>query len=132
ILTASEKAKRILIVEDEVAILTMLEEALRQEGYDVRGTLSAKEALDLIKTFQPHLVLTDNDMPEISGLEMLKELRAQQNYVTVIFISGRTDTQFVVDALKAGADDYIRKPFRISELLARIEVALRVNEVHRD
>jgi len=86
----------------------------------------------LVPDFSPHVLLTDNDMPEMTGLEMLRELRRRQNYVTVIFISGRTDSQFVSDALLAGADDYIRKPFRINELLARIVVALRTNDLHRD
>lgn len=124
--------RRILIVEDDGAILTLLEEALRMEGYHVKATTSAHEALGLVKSFQPHLVLTDNDMAEKTGIEMLRELRQQKNYVTVIFISGRTDTQFVVDTLKSGADDYIKKPFRMNELLARVEVALRVNDVHRE
>lgn len=124
--------KRILAVEDEQNVLSILTEALTQSGYDVRQATSAREGMELLKTFRPHLVLTDNDMPEITGIEMLRELRQQKNYVTVIFVSGRSDNQFVVDALKAGADDYIRKPFRINELLARIEVALRVNDLHRD
>ena len=127
-----ELVRRVLLVEDDGAILTILDEAIRQEGYDVRTTHSAREALDLVKTFQPHLVITDNDMPEMTGIEMLHEFRSHKNYVTVIFISGRTDTQFVAEALRAGADDYIRKPFRMNELLARIEVALRVNDVHRE
>ncbi len=124
--------KRILLVEDDGAILAILEEALRQEKYEVRTSTSAVEAMELVKSFHPHIVLTDNDMPEKTGIEMLRELRQLQNYVTVIFISGRTDSQFVVEALKTGADDYIRKPFRMNELLARIEAALRANDVHRE
>lgn len=124
--------KRILIVEDDGAILAILEEAIRHEGYQVQTTSSAREAMELVKTFQPHLVLTDNDMAEMTGIEMLHELRRHKNYVTVIFISGRTDTQFVSDAIRAGADDYIRKPFRMNELLARVEAAIRVNDVHRE
>jgi two-component system, cell cycle response regulator len=124
--------KRILIVEDDTSILEILSESLGQEGYEIKKVVSASEALEAAKTFQPHLVLTDNDMPEMSGLDMLRELRRQKNYVTVIFVSGRTDTNFVVEALRAGADDYIRKPFRINELSARIESALRTNEVHRE
>lgn len=127
----SKTPKRILIVEDDAAILFVLEEALRQEGYEVKTAMAAAEAFQLVKSFQPHLVLTDNDLPEVSGLEMLRELRSHENYVTVIFISGRTESQFIVDALKAGADDYVRKPFRMDELFARIEVAIRVNDVHR-
>jgi len=124
--------RRILVVEDDVAVGTILAEALTQENYDVQLTSSAREALELVKNFRPHLVLTDNDMPEMTGVEMLREFRTQRNYVTVIFISGRTDAQFVAEALKAGADDYIRKPFRMNELFARVEVAIRVNDVHRE
>ena len=124
--------KRILIVEDDGAILSILEEAVRQEGFDVRTATSAREGMDLVKSFHPHLVLTDNDMPDMTGLDMLNELRRLKNYVTVIFVSGRTDAQFVSEALHAGADDYIRKPFRMIELLARIEAAIRTNEVHRE
>jgi len=128
----NKNSKKVLIVEDDGAILSMLEEAVRQAGYETKTSTSGREALELVKTFQPQIVLTDNDMPEMTGLEMLKEFRRQKNYVTVIFISGRTDSQFVVEALRAGADDYIRKPFRMNELLARIEAALRTNDVHRD
>lgn len=124
--------RRILIVEDDAAVLSILEEAIRQEGYKVQTTSSASEAMELVKSFQPNIVLTDNDMAEKTGIEMLRELRQLKNYVTVIFISGRTDSQFVVEALKAGADDYIRKPFRMNELLARVEAALRANDVHRE
>lgn len=127
----SEK-KRVLIVEDDGAILSILEEAVNQEGYEVQTSTSALEAMELVKSFQPHIVLTDNDMAELTGIEMLRELRRLKNYVTVIFISGRTDSQFIVEALKAGADDYIRKPFRMNELLARLESALRSNDVHRE
>lgn len=130
--TEKEELKRILIVEDDVAIISILEDAIKQEGYLVQSTTSAREAMERVKSFLPNLVLTDNDMPEMTGIEMLRELRRSKNYVTVIFISGRIDSQFVVDALKSGADDYIRKPFRMNELLARIEAALRANEAHRE
>lgn len=129
--TENEK-RRILIVEDDQAILDVLLEALQTEGFQVRATQSAKEAMQLVQDFSPHLVLTDNDMPEVTGIDMLRQLRLQKNYVTVIFLSGRTDAQFVSETLLAGADDYIRKPFRINELLARIQVALRTNDLHRD
>lgn len=124
--------KKILIVEDDNSILEILSESLGKEGYEIKKVVSASEALEAAKSFQPHLVLTDNDMPEMSGLDMLRQLRRQKNYVTVIFVSGRTDANFVVEALRAGADDYVRKPFRINELIARIEAALRTNEVHRE
>src|SRR5688572_1057901 len=100
----STEEKRILIVEDDASILEILSEALTHEGYKIHKVMSASEAMEAAKSFQPHLVLTDNDMAEMTGLEMLRELRRQRNYVTVIFVSGRTDTNFVVDALRAGAD----------------------------
>lgn len=124
--------RRLLLVEDDQAVLDVVLEALKSEGFQVKATTSAREAMQLVQDYGPHLVLTDNDMPEITGLEMLRELRIRKNYVTVIFLSGRTDAQFVSDALLAGADDYVRKPFRINELLARIQVALRTNDLHRD
>ena len=123
--------RRILIVEDDINILEILYEALVGEDFEVQKATSAAEAMEKLNSFYPHLVLTDNDMPEWSGLDMLKELRRRENYVTVIFVSGRTDSKFVSEALRAGADDYIRKPFRIDELLSRIEVALRTNELHK-
>lgn len=131
-MTSEKDKKRILIVEDEVAIIEVLTEALESEGYEVESTSDARQALSLINGYDPHVVITDNDMPNITGIELLKTLRQQENYVTVIFVSGRTDAQFVVDALRAGADDFIRKPFRMNELVARIETTLRHNESHRD
>lgn len=125
-------SKKILIVEDDATVMAIIEEALKDAHYYVETASSAFEAVQKLKSFQPHLVLTDNDMPEFTGIEMLRDLRQQQNYVTVIFVSARTDSQFIADTLKEGADDYIRKPFRINELLARVEVALRNNELHKE
>ncbi len=128
----SKSKKRILIVEDDLSVLTVIEEALAQERYSTERATGAADALAKVKTFQPHLVLTDHEMPGMTGLEMLHELRQQQNYVTVLFISGKSDPKLIAQILRAGADDFITKPFRLDELLARVEVAVRVNEVHRD
>ena len=100
----SEQHKRILIVDDDPDLLGCLEDALVGDGYRTKTACSADEALQKIKTFQPHLVLTDNEMPGLTGLEMLRDLRRQDNYVTVVFLSGSTDTDCVVQALKAGAE----------------------------
>lgn len=127
-----EDQKRILIVDDEHEILEYLQEALDASGYHTEVASSADEALQQIKIFQPHLVITDHDMPDFTGLDMLRDLRRQENYVTVIFISANVDDSFVVEALRSGADDYIRKPFRIPELLARVESTLRHNDTHRE
>lgn len=129
---ATQSDKRILVVEDDLAVREVIVEGLREAGYILEVAGDAQEAQRKISAFAPHLVLTDHDMPGLTGLQLLKELRSQQNYVTVIFVSGRSDTEVVVQALKAGADDYIRKPFRFNELLARIEVSLRNNDIHRE
>jgi len=128
----AEEHKRILVVDDEPEILEFLQEALDDSGYRTETASSADEALQQVKIFQPHLVLTDHQMPGFTGLEMLRNLRRQANYVTVIFVSANIDPECVVEALKAGADDYIRKPLRIPELLARIESTLRHNDTHRE
>ncbi len=124
--------RRLLVVDDDENTLTVVREALVQEGYSVETATSAKEGLELIKRIRPHLVISDHDMPELNGLEMLKKLRQEQNYVTLIFMSGRSDSQLVSLALKTGADDFIRKPFRFDEFLARVEAALRNNDIHKE
>jgi diguanylate cyclase (GGDEF)-like protein len=122
--------RRILMVEDDPTILQLLKEALDEQGYKTQTAASAQEAVHLIREFKPHLVLTDQDMPGLTGLEMLRELRSQMNYVAVIFVSGRGDLAMVTQALRAGADDYVKKPFRFEELLARIEACLRTRDLH--
>ncbi|MEK6556288.1 MAG: response regulator, partial [Bdellovibrionota bacterium] len=98
-MTAKTGPKKILIVEDDQSVMEIVFEALKST-YTIEAASSADEAYEKLKSFQPHLVLTDNDMPGITGIEMLKSLRQQQNYVTVIFLSGRTDSQFVTEALR--------------------------------
>lgn len=127
-----KQKKRILVVEDDQSIMGVLEEALTDEGYQVATAVNGRDALHEIAVFKPHLVLTDHNMPDVTGFEMLKELRQQKNYVTVIFLSARSDSSFVAQALREGADDYIKKPFRIEELFARIEASLRNNNLHKE
>lgn len=130
-ITVHPPERKILIVEDDTTIQQMIKEAVEGAGYLVEAASSAEEALNLIRNFKPHLILTDQDMPGLSGLEMLRDLRDQLNYTAVIFVSGRSDALLVAQALHSGADDYIRKPFRFEELLARIEACLRTHDLHR-
>ena len=122
--------KKILIVEDDPAVLEVVNEALVQANFETESASSAQEAFDKISTFAPDLVLSDHDMPHMTGLDMLVQLRKNENYVSVIFISGRSDLKTICDALEIGADDYIRKPFRFEELIARVKNCLRTKEVH--
>ncbi|MAE74683.1 MAG: diguanylate cyclase response regulator [Bdellovibrionaceae bacterium] len=123
---------RLLVVEDDPVSREVITDILKDRGYDIREAESGADGLQLVKDFKPHLVISDYDMPGMTGLEMLRGLRSQQNYVTLIFVSGRADTSAVVQCLRDGADDFIKKPFRMEEFAARIEVALRTNEIHRE
>ena len=123
---------RILVVEDDVHSQEIIIETLKENQYQVEGAISAKEAMAKMKANKPHLIISDHDMPGMTGLDLLKNLRQKDNYVTLIFVSGRKDTKTIVEALKEGADDYITKPFMFDELLARVETCLRNNAVHRE
>lgn len=124
--------KKILVVEDDPDSRDVIVEALQSYSFQVEIAENGEEALEKVRFWRPHLVLSDHDMPGMTGLEMLKRLRDQQNYVTVIFVSGRNELKVIVDTLNSGADDFIRKPFRYEELVARIRVSLRHNEAHRE
>ncbi|MCB9027338.1 MAG: diguanylate cyclase [Bdellovibrionaceae bacterium] len=128
----NDDTKRILIVEDDKNTMAVIKEALDDYGYLTAVSHTGAEALGAINIFKPHLVLTDHNMPDMTGLEMLKKLRSKENYVTVIFVSARADGEFVSQTLRLGADDFVRKPFMLDELIARIEVSLRNNELHRE
>lgn len=128
----SKQAIKILLIEDDSLTSEVIEESLLSVGYSVKTANSADQGQEIIEDWEPVLVITDQDMPGSSGIDLLCDLRKRENYVTVIFVSGRRDTKLVVRALQEGADDYIEKPFRVPELLARIEVALRNNEMHRE
>jgi two-component system cell cycle response regulator len=124
--------KKILIVDDDPSLAEVLSQTFLNAKYLVCVAHDATEAYNKISEFEPDLILTDLELPGMSGLELLSRLRQNENYVTVVFISGNADSRIATEALRAGADDYIRKPFRVDELLARVEVAFRVNRVHRE
>ena len=113
--------KHILIIDDDVHIGDMLEEILSREGYRVSRAYSGTEALLVISSHTPDLVLLDLMLPGLSGEEVLPQIKG----IPVIVVSAKTDMQNKVDLLLGGAADYITKPFDIPELLARITVALR-------
>ena len=132
-LVMSDKGKkRILIVEDERAIGTVISEALLDQGYESCWVGTVNEAFKAIKSFSPHLVIINYEMPNLTGLEFLKELRKQEIYINVIVMSGRSDTNVIVDVFQSGADDFIRKPFRFQEFFVRIGSSLKNNDLHRD
>ena len=113
--------KKILVIEDDIYIGNMVEEALRKNGYGVLRAYSGTEALLVIKDAVPDLILLDLMLPGITGEELLPQIIN----IPVIVVSAKTDIIGKVELLSGGAVDYITKPFDIRELLARIEVQLR-------
>lgn len=114
--------KSILIVDDDIHIGNMLEVALQQEGYDVKRAYSGTEALYVLSSSLPDLVLLDLMLPGLNGEELLPKLPG----IPVIVVSAKTDVESKVGLLLGGAVDYVTKPFDLPELLARISVHLRM------
>lgn len=115
--------KNILIIDDDIHIGNILEEALRKDGYQVMHAYSGTEALLLLNQKNPDLVLLDLMLPGLSGEEVLPKIHD----IPVIVVSAKVDVDNKVDLLLGGAADYVTKPFEIKELLARIQVQLRKN-----
>lgn len=113
--------KRILIVDDDIHIGNMLEEALTGEGYSVSRAWSGTEALYALSGIKPDLVLLDLMLPGLNGEEILPQIKG----IPVIVISAKGDIDNKVDLLLGGAADYVTKPFAMKELLARVSVQLR-------
>ena len=119
-----ESKKRILVVDDEPQITLVLRSGLAKHGYDVRVAAEGESALELFQAWAPHLVVTDLSMPNMNGLELCRRLRAITT-APIIVLSVKGEERVKVEALDAGADDYVTKPFGMGELVARVRAALR-------
>ncbi len=118
----------ILVIDDDIYIGDMLEEALRKEGYGVSRAYSGTEALLLVGHKKPDLILLDLMLPGLSGEELLPKIKG----IPVIVVSAKADVADKVGLLMAGASDYVTKPFNIAELIARIAVQLRMAQSKGD
>ena len=116
--------QRILIVDDEPQITRVLRTSLASHGYSVRSAADGESALETFGDFSPDLVITDLSMPNLNGIELCRRLR-KLSPVPIVVLSVKGEEKTKVEALDAGADDYVTKPFGIDELLARIRAALR-------
>ncbi|AOM82396.1 response regulator transcription factor [Salisediminibacterium beveridgei] len=114
----------ILIADDEIDMVNFLSEYIAEEGYHAVQAFNGKEMLEVVNNRKVDLVLLDVMMPEMDGMEALKELRTRRN-IPVIMVTAKSDENDRIEGLKSGADDYIVKPFSPKELVARIEAQLR-------
>ncbi len=117
-------ARRILTVEDDDGIRTTLRLALEEEGYQVLEASSAERAADVMAEGNVDVMLVDLMLPGMSGFELVRTVR-QTSDVPIVIVTARTDSHDVVAGLEAGADDYVRKPFVVKELEARLRALLR-------
>ncbi len=125
--------ERILIVDDEAPVASLLEQALRQEGYDVARADDGMDAMNRIQAFEPDVVIMDVMMPRLDGVQTTRLLRRNRNYrdTVIIALSARTD-QPARDAMReAGANLYMRKPFTIARLVERVRELLDARPVSR-
>ncbi|MDH2415128.1 MtrAB system response regulator MtrA [Nocardioides sp. CER19] len=115
---------RILVVDDDASLAEMLSIVLRQEGFDSRLCGRGDEALDAFHDYRPDLVLLDLMLPGLDGIEVCKQIRAESG-VPIVMLTAKGDTVDVVVGLESGADDYVVKPFKPKELVARIRARVR-------
>ncbi len=114
----------ILVVDDEPQIARVLKTTLSSHGYGTRTAADGDEAVQMMKSWSPDLLITDLRMPNMDGLELCRHVRANSQ-IPIIVLSVRGEERIKVEALDAGADDYVTKPFSTNELLARVRAALR-------
>ncbi len=124
------RSQKILVVDDDPQSLKISKAALEHEGYSVRTVDSGEEALTEFSNYQPHLILLDMSMPGLNGIETLRKIRDIERYTAVIFLSGKSGTEHVITGLEAGANDYIRKPYDVAELIARVRTQLRIKDLN--
>ena len=121
---ATQMAHRVAVIDDEKSIREMLQIGLAQEGFEVRTAVDGPDGLTVVRDWKPDCIVLDIMMPKIDGLSLIPLLR-RLTEVPIIMLTARGDVRDRIDGLKAGADDYLPKPFDLDELIARIQTALR-------
>ncbi len=116
----------ILIVEDEKGIVDFLKQGLEEEGFVISYATNGKDGLDMAITLPIDLILLDWMLPKMTGIEVCKSIRLHKN-IPIIFLTAKDTVQETIEGLKAGANDYIKKPFSFDELLERIKIHFRNN-----
>jgi two-component system, OmpR family, response regulator MtrA len=116
--------RRILVVDDDTALAEMIGIVLNAEGFEAGFCADGSEALEAFRTYEPDLVLLDLMLPGVDGIEVCRLIRAESD-VPIVMLTAKSDTVDVVRGLESGADDYIPKPFKPKELVARVRARLR-------
>jgi len=123
--------KKILLVEDEVHVVSFIKKGLTEEGYEVTVALDGKTGLHLQQQNTFDCIILDIMLPEMNGLEVCREIRKTETTVPIIFLTALGTSENIVLGLDTGADDYLVKPFKFIELLARIKTLMRRSELHQ-
>jgi two-component system OmpR family response regulator len=116
---------RILVVDDEPSIVDAVGTALRYEGFEVDEARTGREALQAVARHEPDLIVLDWMLPDIDGIEVGRRLRERGFKSAVLFLTAKDATENKVEALRAGGDDYVTKPFSLAEVVARVQAILR-------
>ncbi|CAN1511184.1 OmpR Response regulators consisting of a CheY-like receiver domain and a winged-helix DNA-binding domain [Flavobacteriaceae bacterium] len=119
---------KILIVEDEIGIANFLKQGLEEEGYDVVVANDGKVGLELAKTQKVDIILLDWILPQIHGIDVCREIRKTDSKTPILFLTAKDTIQETIEGLKAGANDYIKKPFSFDELVERIKIHFRKDD----
>ncbi len=120
----NQNLPKVLVVEDEKSFVEALKVGLDREGFDVKVAEDGLMALELFRTFKPDLILLDVMLPKISGLDVCKEIRTESK-VPIIMVTAKSEEIDTVVGLEVGADDYVTKPYRLREVVARMRSLLR-------
>lgn len=123
---------KIVVVDDDQAVRDSLRRSLTFNGYEVKTAVDGQDALEVIESFQPDLVVLDSMMPKMDGLEVCRRLRSTGNLCPILMLTARDGIADRVAGLDAGADDYLLKPFALEELLARTRSLLRRSAVESE
>lgn len=117
--------RKILLIEDEVNLINFIKKGLTEENFDVSVALNGRMGLDMIAYNEYDLILLDIMLPDINGIDICREIRQANNQTSILFLTALNSSENIALGLNAGGDDYLGKPFRFIELLARINALLR-------
>jgi two-component system OmpR family response regulator len=124
-MTNGADGARILVVDDEPSIVDAVATALRYEGFSVEEAATGREALAAVTRFEPDLIVLDWMLPDVDGIEVGRRLRERGFRTAILFLTAKDAVENKVEALRAGGDDYVTKPFSLAELVARTQAILR-------